>query len=806
MVTQIPSPYSSKAGIDDQRNRLDALINKVRYLERAARAGGLGGAGSSGSPSSGLTQIVDDTTAFYLNLLSDSTPNFGADRNLTFDLANANRTLQLKDDLSTLDVLSHATQPLNSKGNSFTTIQGALNDLAGDGWVYVPTGTWNETVTLNDENTVLFGAGKSSIINGGTSGHAITVSARYNVIRNLAAQTTAGGGNPFDSIHITIGQEDNWVLYCWVLESDRHGIYHGGEDCMSMGNTILFSDEDGIHQYGTEGRILSNSISTTGGHGIHVRSTGDQSLLANNMIEIIGDDGIYIHADGNLCNVANNNITNWTNEAIDDDSGTSIIFNNLNSDSMIPSNFKIQFRDPQIYMASLTDGYWDIVADLGINLIAPSIFMSVYGSDYGMVLCLDFEEGAGAIVYDRSPYGNDGTLTDTAWVDGKFGKCLSYNNASSIIDFTYHATLAPQTFTIEAWIYLDTNNNWNMIFDNRDGNADGVYFGVDSNGKLKSRVNGAANPVSADTLSTATWYHVVSTYDQTDHKIYLNGVEVDSNNIGALVIDVSANPQIGTDWGETLWFDGLIDQFRMYNRALSANEIRTHYLNAQGMYSRSVTVSDNFRILGTDLLTNFSLIDGVFMLGDGTNYTSILADGEINLLGTAQVMRTADIDLHLFKLTPINPDAGDEDGFFTLDFADNRDEGLKYMWHLSHDYADAGTIHFHVHFFVDAVPAGADETVEWTLEYKKLSDGDVFDFDAGTTTTTQTQVITNADTPKEIYEMTTISLVTAGFTPNDHLLIYIHRDGGAGNDDFTGDARLINVHVEYLSDRLGEAT
>ena len=57
-------------------------------------------------------------------------------------------------------VLSSATQPINSKGNSFSTIQAAINDQASNGWVYVPPGTYTEAVDIiGKNNLMLFGAG-----------------------------------------------------------------------------------------------------------------------------------------------------------------------------------------------------------------------------------------------------------------------------------------------------------------------------------------------------------------------------------------------------------------------------------------------------------------------------------------------------------------------------------------------------------------------------------------------------------------------------------------------------------------------
>ena len=51
-------------------------------------------------------------------------------------------------------------------------------------------------------------------------------------------------------------------------------------------------------------------------------------------------------------------------------------------------------------------------------------------------------------------------------------------------------------------------------------------------------------------------------------------------------------------------------------------------------------------------------------------------------------------------------------------------------------------------------------------------------------------------------------LVTTGFVAGDYILLRLFRDadGTGGTDDFAGDARVLDYHIEYLSDKIGEGT
>ena len=72
-----------------------------------------------------------------------------------------------------------------------------------------------------------------------------------------------------------------------------------------------------------------------------------------------------------------------------------------------------------------------------------------------------------------------------------------------------------------------------------------------------------------------TWTHLAATYNASALRLYVNGVQVGSlARTGSLA--VSGNPlRIGGNniWSE--WFNGVIDEVRVYNRALSASEILT---------------------------------------------------------------------------------------------------------------------------------------------------------------------------------------------------------------------------------------
>jgi len=187
-----------------------------------------------------------------------------------------------------------------------TEIEAALNFAftLGGGIVLLEPGTYNATVTIDENDVKLVGNGWGTIIDGGIRGHAISVTGNNVMVEDLQCKTTAGGGNAYDALRISGTHTTASKVY--VSESDSQGI------------NILNSWTMIEHCFVYDADV----------YGIVTGSGGDNSSIIDNQIDTSGNDGIHIHADSEDCLVDGNRITGWTGEAIDDDSGTSTVGDN----------------------------------------------------------------------------------------------------------------------------------------------------------------------------------------------------------------------------------------------------------------------------------------------------------------------------------------------------------------------------------------------------------------------------------------------------------------------------------------------
>jgi hypothetical protein len=198
----------------------------------------------------------------------------------------------------------------------------------------------------------------------------------------------------------------------------------------------------------------------------------------------------------------------------------------------------------------------------------------------GLVAAYSFKEGAGTTVADSSGNGNTGTISGATWTtQGKFGSALAFNGSSSMVVINGSPSLNVSTaMTLEAWIYPTVNQSgWRTILQ-REVDA---YFLNASNSSGARRpagggtFNGVTSFVSGPTASPLnTWTHVALTYDGTQLRLYVNGVQVATRATSGTIQTNSSPLRIGGNVPYGEFFNGRIDEVRIYNRALSQAELQ----------------------------------------------------------------------------------------------------------------------------------------------------------------------------------------------------------------------------------------
>jgi hypothetical protein len=208
------------------------------------------------------------------------------------------------------------------------------------------------------------------------------------------------------------------------------------------------------------------------------------------------------------------------------------------------------------------------------------------------------DEGSGTTAYDSSGNGNDGTiLGNPQWVPGKVGGALDFDGDGDyvncgndpIFDITEEITLA-------IWVNANDNNNGenNCWL----GKGDNAYAIKHQTGNYLEFFifDGAWHSTNYSTDITSLngdWHHMAGTYDGSELKFYLDG-ELAANLVYSSTIGTAAhNVTIGENSQATgRYFDGMLDDPRIYNEALSQDDIQSIMLGAAFAYAFSPSPQD----------------------------------------------------------------------------------------------------------------------------------------------------------------------------------------------------------------------
>jgi parallel beta-helix repeat protein len=230
--------------------------------------------------------------------------------------------------------LPEATTPTNSKGNAFSTIQAAINDMDVAGWVYVPPGTYTEAVDIiGKNNLMLFGAGwgMTKITYAGAD-HTLDIDNSDDVIiRDIRIDQTSTG-NSVNAIRLDDAQRCK-IRAVYIGDADNSGIDFldvASIDCEITECYITGADYAGIEEEGAglcANLKIRNNIITCCGMGTSLFSDNclfeNNTLKSNTTVGIEITDGDYLIITGNLC------IDNGHTGIYIENSNHSIIANNI---------------------------------------------------------------------------------------------------------------------------------------------------------------------------------------------------------------------------------------------------------------------------------------------------------------------------------------------------------------------------------------------------------------------------------------------------------------------------------------------
>ncbi|MHC4558288.1 MAG: LamG-like jellyroll fold domain-containing protein [Planctomycetota bacterium] len=322
-----------------------------------------------------------------------------------------------------------------------------------------------------------------------------------------------------------------------------------------------------------------------------------------------------------------------------------------------------------------------------------------------------FDDGSGTTALDSSGNGNHGEIHGgTEWIDGYHGGALRLNGQDGYVNLPIGAVIASMdSTTIATWVdFSNAGGSWQRIFDfgsgsstylflcPRTGTAGPMHLAIQVGGQGHSEVN------SPETLPTG-WHHVAAVITSGSMQLYLDGLVIGSSTAVTMPSDLgntSSNWLGRSQFAADGYFNGSLDDFRIYNEALSQEEIQLAMEGEEYPYASRPDPADG------SLLADFpgSVLGKYFRwtAGDtaashdvyfGTNYADVEAGTGGTLLGN----QTDTYLLVGYGYTPTDP------------LPDGLVPGTTYYWRVDEVEVNGVTKHTGNIWSVKIAPAKAYE-------------------------------------------------------------------------------------------------
>lgn len=224
-----------------------------------------------------------------------------------------------------------------------------------------------------------------------------------------------------------------------------------------------------------------------------------------------------------------------------------------------------------------------------------TIYVQLAPFDNTLKLWLPFEEGSGDIAYDLSGNENNLNLYNTTWTAGRYGYGVKYDgntttsNTSKVVNTTNEVTylvwinwsgefLKPENpdtrYNYTQCIILNGHNNRYLGI--VDPNYNGTDYSIDTV-LFTLPIDGVVyNLTTEKTIPVDSWVQIAATYDGASMKIYIDGALNATYNIAG-----NLDPAVNVTWAGSYYnysyFNGIMDDLKIYDRALTDEEILADY-------------------------------------------------------------------------------------------------------------------------------------------------------------------------------------------------------------------------------------
>lgn len=451
------------------------------------------------------------------------------------------------------------------------------------------------------------------------------------------------------SISTTVVNDGNWHMGVWMINGSNSKIYSDGVVALNFSADIT----------GDAGQANIGSFSN-GGNGNFDGSIDEvmifnTALNSSQILDIYNNQSLRFQSPDNI-------YLKQFNQTLTNENQVNVT---LNTQSNLDSSIQAGI------------GQWDI--SLGYNNT------DMNATANGLVSYWHFDEdywdGTSGEVIDVMGLNNGTAVADAnSSAAGRYGKAGAFDGNGDYVDlgddpdFDFERT---DNFTVSAWIKSDSQTA-QMIYSKMEGSGNyqgflfGIYWGgeVGDRGKLIFNLRNSyldtnlLQTCSTNIVNDGNWHYVVATYNGTSNifgvSLFIDGQRetLTSTTDSLSLTTVTSSPaNIGGRNSEGSWpFNGAIDEVMIYNRSLSADEVKELYIKGRANfnYTDFKPYEDEVNFTISNQSTNF--INVFNLSAGGYSFYSPIISGNVtnNFYNISEGGAPADTTAPYFTTIPNN--------------------------------------------------------------------------------------------------------------------------------------------------------
>ena len=207
-----------------------------------------------------------------------------------------------------------------------------------------------------------------------------------------------------------------------------------------------------------------------------------------------------------------------------------------------------------------------------------------------------FDEGSGNIAHDYSGYANNGTIYGASFATGTIGRAISFNG-SSYVSVGNSDVLNVETgddLTVEVWAKSNGFSSGGGIVSKGSWENSGYFIAYAYNPQcvffvLRDAAGYVGKELNTGLCGVFDWSHIVGVKKGNNMEVWVNAQKVgELKGITLGSISNSNNLAFGKSTND-YYFNGLIDEVRIYKQALNVSQIQNSY--AQGLRHKKMTIN-----------------------------------------------------------------------------------------------------------------------------------------------------------------------------------------------------------------------